>query len=255
MFWAEDAIIYHVVNVVVATANVAVGSNPNLDEWGSKAHRETCELFLFRSILVEVTYSENKMLSYSMPKYGMGTCAIGNDANLKTLAYGISQLICWGHGCGAHRLKFTIYKNRVGVSVFMDPDVEPQVISAAACCTQEGLHEMGLLPKDIPPFERMNMDGCTKTVNDGQSRFSFKKGDGSLIQNYDVRPDISMATWSFAYADQITGFVWRGAREIRLFHSLKLTQIYLAPALPDDVIKSILSYENYPQDKLISDLS
>jgi hypothetical protein len=195
------------------------------------------------------------MLSLQMAGYGMGMVGVANNANLNALSYGISQLISWGLGCGAHRLTFKADKNRVGISVFMDPEVEPQVISAAGCCTMQGLHEMGLLPQDIPQFERMNMDGATNTAKDGQSRFSFKQGEGILIQNYNVRPELSLATWAFAYADHITGFIWRGAREIKVFHSMKLTQIYMSPAIADDVAKTAMAGEqNYPQDTLISSI-
>jgi hypothetical protein len=194
------------------------------------------------------------MLTYSLD-YGRGQMAVVNEAPLNVVSFGLGQLFSWAMGCGVHRFELSISKNRVGVAVFMDPLNEPGVIQAANCSTMKSMNEWGLVPTDIPQIERMNVDGAQQVMRDGQNRFSMKEGQGMMIQTYSVRPDLSVASWAFAYSDHCTGFFWRGVKKIKIFHSMKLTQIHMTPELDRDLVRHMMSdAADYPPNTLVSSI-
>jgi hypothetical protein len=196
------------------------------------------------------------MLTYNMPAYGQGMMTVANEAKLNVVSFGLGQLFAWGMGCGVHRFELTVSKNRVGVAIFMDPLNEPPGgIQAANCSTMKSMNDWGLIPTDIPQIERMNVDGAQQVMRDGQNRFSMKEGQGMMIQTYNVRPDLTVAAWAFAYSDHCTGFLWRGVKKIKIFHSMKLTQIHMTPELDRDLVRHMMSdAEDYPQDTLVSSI-
>lgn len=196
------------------------------------------------------------MLTYSMPSYGLGSMTVNNEAPLNVVSYGLGQLFAWALGCGVHRMELEVITNRVGVVIFLHPLVEPKdSIQAANCSTMKSMNDWGLVPLDIPAIERMNVEGNQRVVWDGQARFSFKEGHGMLVQSYDMRPSLTVAEWGFAYSDHCAGFIWRGVKKVKIFTSMKLTQIHLSPALPDDVVTAMMTHaEDYPQNTLVSSI-
>ena len=193
------------------------------------------------------------MLTYQMPGYGLGSMTVANEAPLNVVSYGLGHLFSWAMGCGVHRFELERIKTRLGVSIYLRPLVEPGVIQAASCSTMKALCDVGLVPKDIPLIDRMNVEGNPSAIWDGQARCSIKEGQGMLVQSYDVRPDLSMASWSFAYSDHCTGFFWRGVKMIKIYHSMKLTQIHMTPDLDRDLVRRMMSdAEDYPQNTLVS---
>ncbi len=195
------------------------------------------------------------MITCLMPGYGRGMLTVSNDAPLNAFSFGLGQLFAWAAGCGVHRFSLKVDKNNLAVAVFMDPLVEPQVIQAASCSSQSDLFKWKLLPLDIPPLEQMNIDGNQGVAWDGQARFTFAKGKGLLVQTFDVKPEISIADWSFAYGDHCTGFILKGVKEIKIFHSMKLTQIHMTPSLPENEVRHMmLDAEDYPQQVLVSSI-
>lgn len=196
------------------------------------------------------------MLSYQMPGFGLATMTVINDAPIHTVSYGLGQMIAWAFGCGVHRFEFEATKHRLGLSVFMNPLVEPQPLQAANCSLMGEMVRSKLIPNDIPVHELLNMDGNQSVVGDGQARFTFKTDEGgTLIQQYDCRPDISVATWAFAFSDHCAGFFWRGVKKIKIFHSMKLTQVHMTPALDRKLITNVMTNaEDYPQNATVSSI-
>lgn len=195
------------------------------------------------------------MLNCQMAGYGCGFVTVTNQAPLNVVSYGLGQLFAWAFGCGVHRFDLTFDKNRLGCSVFMDPLVEPGIIQAANCSTMKAMNEWKLIPTDIPQMERLNIEGQQSIVWDGQARCSVKEGQGMLIQTYDVRPDLTVAEWAFAYSDHCTGFFCRGVKKIKIFHSMKLTQLHMTPELNRDVVNRMMKdAEDYPQNTLVSSI-
>jgi hypothetical protein len=196
------------------------------------------------------------MLNYAMPSYGYGTMTVAKEAKLNVVSFGLGQLFAWGMGCGVHRFELNVNKTREGVSIFMEPLNEPPGgIQAANCSTMKSMNEWRLIPTDIPEIERMNVEGAQQVMRDGQNRFSMNAGQGMMIQTYDMRPNLTVAEWAFAYSDHCTGFLWRGVKKFKVFVSMKLTQFHMAPELDKELVRRLMSeIEDYPQDTLVSSI-
>lgn len=195
------------------------------------------------------------LLTFEMTGPGKGKVNVSKDAPVPMLAFGMCTLIEWAIGCGVHRFCLKKWCHPGGVEVSLHPlDVEAKPLQAAGCTLLGDLHNWGLLPADISVMERMGLDGQSAVVSDGQSRVSFNK-NGTLVQTHDAKMDIALSTWAFGHADYIAGFFWRGVTEVKVYFSVKLTQIHVTPALDRIQINEVMSDgANYPENALVAGL-
>jgi hypothetical protein len=184
------------------------------------------------------------------------TITVSKDRPLTELSFGLKAYIEFFIGSGCWQFEFGRYKlDNKDCKVVVHPLHPLGALRVSSVTQVGGLVQAGLIPRSLTPW-----DLNTQYAADGPHRVNKEGNEGTIINIPHIRPEIPLASISFALSDQIVGFFWKGARTVRYQLSLKLAQVWFGYGMSNKELTKFAreqydeSIPDYNEKSLIGDL-
>jgi len=130
-------------------------------------------------------------------------------------------------------------------AVSLMPDDKPRPMLISQVAQLGGAVQQGVIPANIPLRESFRFEKDEpKLARDGNHRrrklFSFSSPDvgwaESIIESHDVNPAITLATFSYGFADMTVGLFALGVKNIKYQITRGTTQLWIKHKLTDEAL-------------------
>lgn len=169
------------------------------------------------------------------------------DVLFAEYSFAIEQGIDWFFGRGVSALKARRYKRNVPHTsivlqvVEITPLMTVRPMTFSLVTSLGTMAKEGFFPKDIPSEDIWKIPGQRHEVRDGHHRVVRANNEMTLLQSYDLDPNMTIGLLAYGLADFITGFFWQGATWVKFQGSLRVVQHQFDKGFEKDELISYLT--------------
>lgn len=193
--------------------------------------------------MIQTTFQPERVVILAVP-----------ETQFCELSFAVEQGLNWFFGRGISAFKIERAGKEQNSYLFNLSALSPSQALKFSQVSQLGvLAQSGYWPADIPFDKIWKVPGDRKQVRDGFHRVFSASKEGTLINQYGIRPEATIGDLAYGLSDLIVGFFWLGAKWIKHQSSIGKVQTEMDLGFEGDELQRYLldAQEGYPVNQSI----